>query len=149
MHRNLRNQKETVFSCQFWIYCPVAKIYILALIDNPATNIIVPARVRTCFFCFVLFFKAGLAAYGSFQARGPVRAAVASLHDSHSNVGTEPRLWPTPQLTAMPDPWPAERGQGSNWHPHGYWSGLLPRTTTGTPVCTCFIISLWKDPEVK
>ena len=29
-------------------------------------------------------------------------------------------LWPTPQLTAMPDPWPAEQGQGSNPHPHGY-----------------------------
>ena len=28
----------------------------------------------------------------------------------------------TPELTAMPDPWPAERGQGSNPCPHGYQS---------------------------
>ena len=28
----------------------------------------------------------------------------ASLHHSHSNVGSEPHLQPTPQLTATPDP---------------------------------------------
>ena len=28
--------------------------------------------------------------------------------------------WPTPQLTAMPDPEPDDQGQGSNLHPHGY-----------------------------
>ena len=36
-----------------------------------------------------------------------------------SNVGSEPRLPPIPQLTATPDPWPTERGQGSNPQPHG------------------------------
>ena len=36
------------------------------------------------------------------QARGRNRAAV--LHHSHSNTRSEPRLWPTPQLTATPDP---------------------------------------------
>ena len=29
-------------------------------------------------------------------------------------------LQPTPQLTAMPDPYPTESGQGLNLHPHGY-----------------------------
>ena len=28
----------------------------------------------------------------------------AGLHQSHSNSGSEPRLPPTPQLTAVPDP---------------------------------------------
>ena len=28
-------------------------------------------------------------------------------------------LRPTPQLTAMPNPWPTELGQGSNLHPYG------------------------------
>ena len=34
--------------------------------------------------------------------------------------GSKPRLWPTPQLMAVPDCWPTEWGQGSNPHPHGY-----------------------------
>ena len=59
-------------------------------------------------FCFVLFvflsFRATLAAYGSFQARGLIGAVAASLHHSHSNTGSELHLQPTPQLTAVPDP---------------------------------------------
>ena len=42
--------------------------------------------------------------YGGSQARGPTGATAADLHHSHSNVGSEPRLQPTPQLMAMPDP---------------------------------------------
>ena len=42
------------------------------------------------------------AAYGSSQARGRIGAVAASLCQSHSNAGSEPRLQPTPQLTAMP-----------------------------------------------
>jgi len=33
-----------------------------------------------------------------------IRAVAASLHHSHSNAGSKPRLQPTPQLTATPDP---------------------------------------------
>ena len=54
------------------------------------------------------------------QARGQIRAAAASLRHSPGNLGSEPHLRPTPQLTAMPDPRPTERGQRSNPHPHGY-----------------------------
>jgi len=39
--------------------------------------------------------------YGRSQAGGPIRATAASLHHSHSNVGSKPHLRPTPQLTAM------------------------------------------------
>ena len=43
-------------------------------------------------------------AHGGSQARGLIRAVAAGLRQSHSNVGSEPRLRLTPQLTAMPDP---------------------------------------------
>ena len=55
------------------------------------------------FFIFFLF-RAASTAYGSFQARGQIRAAAASLCHSHSNTRFEPHLQPTPQLVAMPDP---------------------------------------------
>ena len=42
--------------------------------------------------------------YGGSQARGLIGDVDAGLCQSHSNVGSEPRLRPTPQLTAMPDP---------------------------------------------
>ena len=43
-------------------------------------------------------------AYGSSQARGPIRAVANGLCHSHSNAGSESGLRPTSQLTAMPDP---------------------------------------------
>ena len=69
------------------------------------------------FVCFCLF-RAALVAHGGSQARGQLNASVTGLHHSHSNTRSEPRLQPTPQLTAMPDPQPTEEGQGSNLHPH-------------------------------
>ena len=45
------------------------------------------------------FFRATPTAYGGSQARSLIRAVAAHLHQSHSNVGSELRLWPTPQLT--------------------------------------------------
>ena len=41
------------------------------------------------------------AAYGGSQARGRIGAVATGLRQSHSNAGSEPRLQPTPQLTAM------------------------------------------------
>jgi len=58
-------------------------------------------------------------ACGVSQARGPIRVVATGLRQSHSNAGSEPRLRPTPQLTAMSDPQPTEQGQGSNPQPHG------------------------------
>ena len=63
------------------------------------------------FFFFCLFFVvvvvaiswAAPSAYGGSQARGPIGAGATGLRQSHSNAGSEPRLQPTPQLTAMPD----------------------------------------------
>jgi len=56
------------------------------------------------FFPLFVFFRAAPTAYGGSQARGRIRATADSLHHSHSNVGSEPCLQPTPQLTAKPDP---------------------------------------------
>ena len=57
------------------------------------------------FFIFIFYvFRAAPMAYGSSQARGQIRVVAASLYHSHSNVGSEPRLRPTLQLMATPDP---------------------------------------------
>ena len=55
------------------------------------------------FFC-LFFFSAPPAAYGGSQARGRIGAVAPSLCHSYSNVGLEPYLRLTPQLTAMWDP---------------------------------------------
>ena len=67
-----------------------------------------------CFyFCFCLLFRAIPTVYGGSQARGQIGAAAAVLchSHSHSHTGSELCLRPTPQLTAMPDPYPTEWSQ--------------------------------------
>ena len=51
-----------------------------------------------------MLFRPAPMAYGSSQAKGQTGATAAGLHHSHSKVGSEPGLQPTPQLTAMLDP---------------------------------------------
>ena len=54
------------------------------------------------FFVFLPFSQATPTAYGGSQAGGRIGAIAAVLHQGHSNAGSEPRLRPTLQLTAMP-----------------------------------------------
>ena len=56
------------------------------------------------FFFFLVFSRATPAACGGSQARGSIRAVATGLCQSHSNMGSQPRLQRLPQLTAMPDP---------------------------------------------
>ena len=56
------------------------------------------------YFCLFAFSRAAPVAYGGSQARDLIGAVAAGLHQSHSNTRSEPRLQPTPQLTAIPDP---------------------------------------------
>ena len=56
------------------------------------------------FFVFFAFSRAAPMACGGSQARGPIGVAAAGLRQSHSNAQSEPRLQPTPQLMATPDP---------------------------------------------
>ena len=67
--------------------------------------------IDSCSFYFMAFVVvvvvaiswAAPTAYGGSQARGRIGAVATGLHQSHSNAGSEPRLQPTPQLTATPD----------------------------------------------
>ena len=56
-------------------------------------------------YLFVCLFRATPTAYGGSQARGQIGAVTAGLCHSHSNTGSEPHLWPTPQLmvTSIPN----------------------------------------------
>ena len=69
---------------------------------------------------FPFFFRAIAAAYGGSPANGPMRAVAAGLYHSHSKAGSKLRLQPTPELTANPDPRPAEQGWGLNLNLDGY-----------------------------
>ena len=44
------------------------------------------------------------AACGGSQARVQIGAVAAGLYHSHSHTRAKLHLWPTPQLTATPDP---------------------------------------------
>ena len=55
-------------------------------------------------YLFIVLSRAVPTAYGGSQARGVIRAVATGLHQSHSNMGFEPCLQPTPQLSATPDP---------------------------------------------
>ena len=56
------------------------------------------------FFVFLPFLGLLPLAYGGSQASGLIGAIATDLHQAHSNMESEPRLRPTPQLTATPDP---------------------------------------------
>ena len=55
-------------------------------------------------FCLFAFSRVSPSAYGGSQARSRIGAVAAGLRQSHSNTGSKPRLQPTPQFTATPDP---------------------------------------------
>ena len=44
------------------------------------------------------------AAYGGSQGKGPIKAAAAGLHHSHSNTRSKPYLQPLPQFVVALDP---------------------------------------------
>ena len=54
--------------------------------------------------CLFAIYWAAPMVYGGSQARGRIGAVAAGLGQSHSNAGSKPRLQPTPQLMATPDP---------------------------------------------
>ena len=70
------------------------------------------------FFFFFGLFRAISTAFGGSQARGRIGAVTACLRHSHSHVGSEPCLQPTPQLMVMP-------GSLTHW----MMSGIKPTTS--------------------
>ena len=79
--------------------------FIFSTVTNEFLRVCVCVCVCVCVFCLL---RATPEAYGGSQSRGRMGAAActaaASLHHSHSKLGSKPHLQPTPQLTAMPDP---------------------------------------------
>ena len=73
-----------------------------SLVDFPVSSLF--SVFFFFFFVFLPFVGLLPAAYEGSQARGLIGAPATSLCWSHSNAGSEPRLQPTPQLMAMPDP---------------------------------------------
>ena len=63
-----------------------------------------PIKYYLFIYLFIFCFLGPHAAYGGSQARGQIGSVAASLHHSHSNVGSKLHLQTTPQLTATPDP---------------------------------------------
>ena len=56
------------------------------------------------FFLSFCLFRAAPAAYGGSQARGRVGTVATGLRQGHVNAGSEPRLKPTQQFMATPNP---------------------------------------------
>ena len=94
------------------------------------------------FFFFFGLFRVALVAYGRFPCWGRIGAVATDIHQSHNIVGSEPCLQPTPQLMATQDPWPTERGQGLNLHPHGCYSDLFPLSHNGN-TWTVVLLKIW------
>ena len=96
-----------------------------------STGTWVPPRINWTKISGLFFFSFFLGPHLWHMELSRLGAIAAGPRHSHSNGWSEPHLWPTPQLTAMPDPWPTEWGQGSNLCLHGYWLGLLPLSHNG------------------
>ena len=96
--------------------------YFLIAIKRKDKNILSKRKIQI----YVFLFMVEPGAYGSSQAGGP--------HHGHSNTRSEPHQRPTLQLVATLDPYPTERGQGSNPNPHRDNVGSFTCwATTGTP----------------
>ena len=57
-----------------------------------------------CVYVYIVFLEPNLRHMEVPRLGGWIRTAAASLRQSHSNAGSEPRLQPTSQLEATPDP---------------------------------------------
>ena len=107
-------------------------------------------------YIFCVFFAiswATPAVYGGSQTSGPIGAVAASLCQSHNNSGSEPRLQPTPQLTATYTSAHGNAGSLTHWarlgiEPATSWFlvGFVNHCAmTGTPKLLYFNIALNKS----
>ena len=77
----------------------------LAIFSSVIKSIILISFFSFLFLSFCLF-RVTPETHGGSQVthRGLIGAVATSLHQSHSNAGSERRLQPPPQLMAIPDP---------------------------------------------
>ena len=75
-------------------------IFVMFMMSRGITSIVNGTAMNTQIL-FLLW--AILVAYGSFQAKGQIRAVAPGLPHSHSNARSEPHLGSTPQLLATLD----------------------------------------------
>ena len=86
-----------------WIMI-ISKSKVGALLINCANIELLKRNILLFLILFFAFFRVVPMLYGSSQTRDWIRAIAAGLCHSHSNVGSEPHLWPTPQLMITLDP---------------------------------------------
>ena len=79
--------------------CLIKTSFSVSTMDNALSFLILCVCV-----CLSAIFWAAPAACGGSHARGRIGTVAPGLHQSHSNVGSEPSLQPTPQLTATLNP---------------------------------------------
>ena len=117
--------KNHLIICK-WLNFMECELYFYKVVKSLAHGYLLTLfQIIIIIIVFLSFFRAIPVAYGGFQARGPIEAVAVGLRQSHSNLESEPPLQPTPELMAMPDPQPTERGQGSKLRPPGCQSGSL------------------------
>ena len=98
--RQTGRQVDHIFVNQSSVDERLGCFYVLAIVNSAVMN----TEVHVSFlFCLFAFSRAAPVAYGGSQATGLIGTATTGLRQSHSNVGSEPHLRPTPQLTATPD----------------------------------------------
>ena len=77
-----------------WLWCRLAAAALIGSLacELPYAMGAAIKNKQTQIFFFFPFLGQLPAAYGGSQARGLIEAIAASLHHSHSNSGSEPRL---------------------------------------------------------
>ena len=85
---------------------PATSWFLVGLVNHCATTGTPGAQlfIKKLFFYLFVFFRAAPAVYGGSLARGPAAAEAYTLPLHDALAISEPRLRPTPQLTATPDP---------------------------------------------
>jgi len=139
-HLFINSTFDGYFYSVFWLFLIVLASTKISKYQNTCTWFLVHNCEHFCLFIYLFVLGLHLCHMDVPRLDDWIRATAAGLHHSHSNVGSELRLRPTPQLTAMPGPWPIEWGQGWNLYPHGYKSDSFSLSCNGNSNCEHFCL---------
>ena len=91
-----------IFNIQYLIQFLTLTLYFCyTYTEEVYCSSLLPPSLSSFFFFSFLLFRAAPVAYGGFQVRSLIRTTASGLRHNHSNAGSEPRVQPTPQLTAI------------------------------------------------